>query len=562
MKKSNGPRRSKVKREQPKKDNRTRRVNLDNERISKFDSDDDRASKDPRSMRRTKGSNDVRWYSGNNSLTRSATSWAWTRDTGMPFPFNPSFSVPGVMNIIYTPVLGGGDSPINQAKNEIYSYTVHANSRTQTYESADEMQLIIAGANVFTAIALGMRAYGIMRQYQQQDRYTPKALLQAMGFDPLDLQSNYSHMWFDINQLIAMSRQIWIPNVLPVIERWFWMNSQIFRDGSSVKAQYYLYTPSVFFEYGEQAAQLTPRQWYPSPTGTSTNNYFTGAAPKTTLNKWSDYINMVNQLIDKLLASQDRGIIFGDILKAYGSDGIFAMADMDVNYTVEPVYDREVLSQIENAVPFYIDPSQVGPVRQNLNNGVLYHQLMGITATTGYQLELKPNLLQLVPPKYIFMNFHQLEDPTPEQIIVASRMIASGIKIVDMGSTGTAGDLRALMPISCGTEVVSGLDMFYYISSQNGLELTKQSLSTAQSMQAFLYISFDWAPGLWRVSAPESNVILRADSLGQFSNYWNVPDDLISYKILDYDNYSMIGSETLAQMHTAAIYSEYGLNSK
>lgn len=151
------------------------KVNTKSKAISKFSKDEDGVS-DPRCMKRSEGSNDVSWYAHNPELLKSSASIPFTDVTGMPFNFNSEQSVPGIMRIRWTPNFGTVDGPMNQAANLIYSNTVHANSRNKSYDAPDEMLLILAGAQVFSALSMGLRAYGTMRRYNQLDRYTPEAV--------------------------------------------------------------------------------------------------------------------------------------------------------------------------------------------------------------------------------------------------------------------------------------------------------------------------------------------------------------------------------------------------
>lgn len=314
---------------QGRKDSNSKRINLDNERESKFEKDMCKGAKwtDARS-------NDVSWYAKTPELLRAAASLPFSITTGAKPEFTIPEAVPGVLRIRWTPAVGGSDgNPINQAANSKYSFTVHANSRNYAYDPADQMKMILAGSQVFSAIAAGLRAYGIMHRFEQRDYYTPQALVSAMGFSYTDLRSNLANMWYGLNELIARSQQIWIPNDMPVITRWFWLNSNIYRDGGSIKAQYYIFQQRFFWKYvlgtSLESTNLESVAWPDDCT-------------------WSQYLGFVDSLIQPLLDSQDRGIIFGDILKAYGPDKIYALNNIDNTYVVEPVYDREVLTQIEN----------------------------------------------------------------------------------------------------------------------------------------------------------------------------------------------------------------------
>lgn len=539
---------------QGKKDSRSKRVNFDNERVSKFDKDED-GTRDPKVMKRTSSCNDVSWYANNPELLKAAASIPFSSLVGQPLPNFPTLSVPGVMQIIWEPFVGGLNNAVNQAANQIYSDTVHANSRNQSYDPADEMLIILAGAQVFSAIALGMRAYGIMRRYDQQDRYTPDALLMAMGFNPSDLKANFSKMWFDLNQLIVQSRQIWIPNVMPLIERWFWMNSNIFKDGASVKSQYYVLTPGTFLKYEEttvsSGGSLGHKQW----------------ASNGVTRSWQYYVDMVTDMLQALINSQDRGIIFGDILKAYGADKLYTINEMPSDYQIDAVYDREVLSQIENLTVCNYATSRLGNVYQDPNNGQLFHCMFDSLVKESAGAMTVPASQINCGPRTQVLNFHQLETPTPEQIMVATRLASSGIAVAGV-ATSTASSDRTLyvMPATAGTEVPIQVNIIYNQAAQTGgvvtptLEPVQLTFSDVNPWQMvgqkfFTYYAFDWCPGL-AVERFE-NWVIPANSPNGYAFY---PE--LDYKCMDYDNFTFYDASTLDKMNTTAVYGLFGVPSR
>lgn len=549
--KNGGNARGSGRREQPRKDNSSKRINLDNERMSKFDKDADGTS-DPKKMKRSSRSNDVSWYAHNAQLLQSAAQIPFSDVTGRAFEYNPNYSVPGVCVLDWAPFVGGVglNTAINQAANQIYSYTVHANSRNTNYDASDEMLVILAGAQVFSFLSLGLRTYGLMRKYFQQDSYTPGALITASGFNFADLQANYSHMWFDLNQMIAKTRQIWIPNVMPLIERWFWMNGSVYQDGSSVKAQYYLFTPSVLFRYDETAFT----------TGGSLQPIIWGADQDAT---WDKYISTLNQMINALLGSQDRGIIFGDILKAYGADKLYAVTDVTADYSVEAVYDREVLSQIENATIWMVaNNNDIGPIAQDTDNSNTLYQLFWNTQVNNAANAVIPVAKQNGAPRTLYLNFHQAENPTAEQIMVATRLMSAGDALA-----GSYNGKIYTMPATCGTEVLTRMRILYQsINTGSGAKQlntllipTKTPLvsigsNTSSILYNMMYYAFDWAPGLQYVN--ESDWTIPSGWQNGTSHFGN-----LLLKILDYDNYTSFDWTALHRMNTTAVLSEFGVPS-
>ena len=516
-------------REQPRKDSRDKRVNFDNTRESKF-------AKDTRTGKYGRDCNDPQWYAHSSELMRAAASLPFSTTAGLKSELNNN-AVPGVMALTWVPwVEGGTSSAIQQAANSMYSFTAHANSRNYNYDPADEMLLVVAGASLFSAISLGIRAFGTMQRFSQQDYYTPEVLVRAMGFDYADLRKNLSRMWFDLNDLINRSRQIWIPDYMPIIQRWFWLNAHIYRDGTSVKAQYYLFRPSCFLRYQEKT-QDTGGSLDTLPWATNAGGVHT----------WDEYMKYMDSLFQNLLESQDRGMIFGDILKAYGADHIFALSPIASDYSVEPVYNTEVLTQIENCTPWYSDIS-----------GVVQDQYGTLVPTTPWLTAAQIN--KSAGPGFAVstsvLNFHQLEPPTPEQIMVATRLKVHGLRVTQKKTEDQQTQFK-ISPVTCGTEFINYIDMYKWVWSDSGSgTLTRTQVSNGVTGQISFqtwadWAAFDWAP--WIYQASSSQFILDNTVVG------GVLNNNVNNAAGDYDNYTYVNTTTLAKMHTTAVYSLFGV---
>lgn len=476
----------------------------------------------------TPKSNDVRWYAKNPELLKAAASIPMSTVTGTALPFKYAETVPGVLTVDWIPSFQGNAAvdAVNQAAHSLYSYVVHANSRNQSYDSTDLMMMIFAGAQAFSFFAHGVRAYGVARMFDQRNKYLPEALLQGMGFDYADLRSNLSKMWFDLNELVARLGQIWIPNDLPIVERWFWLNSHVYMDSTTAKGQYYLFVPRQVYKYDEkltsQGGGLTPvLEWDP-----------------TRSKKWSDYMQVMNSMIDALLDSQDRGIIFGDILKAYGADKIYSVNSIDVDYMATPVHDMEVLMQIENSVSTSIMAGNFIQI-----DGRLYH--MGRDYNPGQGTGATPVSAKSgnFGTSQAVLNFPFKEEPTPEQIMVATRLMTLGTNSILAPGTGQT-RVESYMPGICGTEYVYVYRLYSYSNNTLSYKPIKSKADTfSDSILRGLH-AFDHSPSLYYIDGsdlPDSNVWPRP------SGKTTSPNPTSSFT--NYNNYTIIDANTLAKMH-------------
>lgn len=549
-----------VKREQPRKDSKSKRVNFDNERLSKYDKDSD---KDPKNMKQTHASNDVAWYANNPELLKSAASFPFAVTTGQPTPFGPTpvgsnlsyNSIPGVYGLYWTPSLGGDyNDAVNQAARSTYSFVVHANSRSSIkYSDQDLMLIILAAAQVFSMLAHGVRMYGVMKTFDQRNDYLPRGLVQAMGFNYDDCREHLAQIWFDLNEMIARTQQIWIPNTFPIIQRWFWLNSNIYIDADSVKGQFYLFAPANMGMYDETYNSQGGALNFSLPTVRPD----TGVADliwqvPEAVYSWANYKAIVNNAISVLVDSEDRGTMMGDILKAYGVEKIFAMQPIPVDYRVQPVYDREVLTQIENAVVCETKP---GAFQQNQTTMRIETNWPSVS-TTKYD-----NFL----PDVQVLNFHQLENPTPEQVMVATRLKPIGNVI----SVDSGGKFQSVHPAVTGTEYICRAA--YVINTGNpalnqarestiltpAIPYYKDDASGGVYYGNFMYLwvwnAFDWAPWLYiwdgDITPPKGGTTVMSDA--------TTPK--VIQAMGDYDNHTYLQLNDLLKMHTCAVYSEFGV---
>lgn len=275
-------------------------------------------------------------------------------------------------------------------------------------------------------------------------------------------------------------------------------------------------------------------------------------------------MSILENMVNALLNSQDRGIIFGDILKAYGAQALYSVSPISVDYTLEPVYDKEVLSQIENSTSFgnlYNSTSvprtaAQGPIVQAAGRTGLQHQLFKANIQTASEI---PSTVANGAPFALPLNFHQKEFPTPEQIMVATRLRSQGTRL--LGFEGTTGAYYG--PAFAGTEVIvwAGTAITRGVPSVYELDVTSHTLLTdsrANSIlltQAEVWAAFDWCPMLsYSISSsvPFANTAVDPKTVAPvYAECFGV--------VCDYDNYTILNALDLSKMHQTAIYGLFGV---
>nr|AVX53441.1 putative capsid [Marmot picobirnavirus] len=491
------------------------------------------------------------------------------------------------MSFIYDISIGADpDAEIaNKAFQQIYSYIVHANSRNYSYEYTDLAMYILAGMEIFSAIAEAIRVYGASYYYTEENRYYADGIVTALGFIPNDIRNNRSQMWFDINDLIMQTRQIWIPDVMPLTKRWVNMNSNVYTDAPGMRSQSYVYVRNKYYMLAETAfntgTALLPAVYVPKGQLSAKSferfefDVSSGGLVSRNVKAcyWSEFKGMIQYMINAMIASETRGTIYGDILKAYGAEKIYAMAPISSDYTVQPVYNAEILSQIENVtVNEFVRIDGFGQVQNNNINRfrTLWQDITPKLALTGPTLATERQIL----------NFHFAGQPTPEAIMIATRLKSSAFNgkagsllqvitkqptitsVADdaqpyyTGGTIGIGDSNKIynVPTTLGTEHVVATFMisrsggstanFGYILDHIPTGVTPSNLGDAAQNLGKL-MAFDWHPFIYHYTitstAPKPYVYEWLNAYG------------------DYDNYIVMDGEELRKLNQTALYSVFGI---
>lgn len=287
--------------------------------------------------------NPVDWYYLNEQMGKDASSLPYHVLTGMGRSLYRDIDLdyqdvtPGVMTISLTDGVGWSNtstSTINTAIRSIYSWVRHQNSGHSNYEAPDLGIYILAMSEVYSAYAEVCRIYRVAMTYNWVNRYIPDAVLQAIGADAENIRANLAQFRAGLNIIAAKISSLAVPNNFTVFNRRDMLYSNIYLDASTERGQYYLFKKYNYRVY-------TPME---SATGGKLTYKTLPGGAKT----YQNYLDMINEMLDPILADEDMNIMSGDILKAYGRENLFVVSGLDENSTCIPVYDETILSQIEN----------------------------------------------------------------------------------------------------------------------------------------------------------------------------------------------------------------------
>lgn len=404
----------------------------------------------PQGSAKTGSSNDPAWYAKNAQLLEASASFAYSAPVGAPFRLdniitladagaNSTFqataaAIPGLWRIMVAPTPGisiDAQSPINVAATNVYSYVRYKNSGASNYDSPDLMLYLIAMDSLYAAWNWCKRLYGVAASYNQQNRYMPKAYVQANGVDFEDLTRNLADFRAFLNRTAAQITSFCVPATMNYNVRHSWMFANIYLDSDTAKAQQYMFVPAWFYLYDEttspQGGKLVP---------------ISACYNLQALMKTSDVMDILTSMLNALAYSEDIGIMSGDILKAYGESNLFTLSPVLADYSVMPVYNQEVLMQIENLRSVNVSPANqpTFTLAQNPDTNFL---TFDPTFTASSSL----------PSNGTILNMHKAV-VTPADSMVASRLITTE-KYTNSRVTPIVN--------SCGSEIVVRMDILTFI---------------------------------------------------------------------------------------------------
>lgn len=492
-------------------------------------------------------SNPYAWYANFPNYARDVATVAFGNPVGSPIRLNPATNddivAAGVMTLNFTPTPGVSQdmsSPINRQAVRLYSYLRSIQRSAATYDAADLMMYLIAVDSLYMYWAYLRRAYGVAQLFTPTNTYYPKVLLQAMGIDPSSILSNLADFRAYINRFALNIGRFAMPKQFDLLQRHMWMTSGLYLDSDTTRAQTYMFVPFYFYKYDNTVTTGSKL------TGVTLDNTIQSPIQST----FAQLVTFGNSLISNMDNDEDTLNISGDLYRAYGGE-VFSVEETSDNYAILPVYDKTVLSQIENCTLVGAFASADGEtiispqITQNPtvgNGAIIFAPIVtaGRTAFTpfsGGNDKFGVNFPFANANK--LMNMH-IDAPSPEAVMEATRLLAS----TNTAALTFPSNAAAVRPLTaCGSEVINFARYATMIVNQqpnwnfvssNTMWLTQGQLSAYNQLATFQ--QFDWAPMLYICGDADPNNTLL-----------NVGADL--------DNFTSLTYDTLVNIHDAAMLS-------
>lgn len=428
--------------------------------------------------------NDPKWYLKNGVLPKGVANFSFDQPTGdkivlAPYGFNNSsgaddtagtFHMPGIGAIYTVPCCGRAmdeTDPVNVAALDIYSWVRHANSGHANYDPADLMIYLLAMDSIYTYWSWMTRLYGVCKTYSQTNRYVGDALVKACGGDPADIRKHLAEFNAYINQFAISASVLAVPATMTFFARHSWMYQNVYMDEDNPKAQFYCYAPAALHKFELDDESKGMLKAFPVCLGMSEDRKtFTGFP---IFNTFDQITVMGDNLLQAALQQEDCGIMSGDIRKAYGAEKLWRFAQLDLDYSIAPIFSEEVLLQIHNSnftglILGVMNIDDVGKITLTGDAG----KALSITQNSAIgssSLRFFPIIGSNPANYYTRILDTWKQDVTPEEVMVATRnMLMTTHMQQNMNIGGVNVNAASLQ--ACGSELCITMKIFTYDNGQ------------------------------------------------------------------------------------------------
>lgn len=466
-----------------------------------------------------------------------------------PIPRSVNTAASGICTLHWLPCYGVATSvndPLNLIMKQEYTFIRHANSGARNYEPSDLGIEMLALDSLRSAYAEALRLYQTLNDYTPLNRYRPVEVVKSMGFDFDSFLNNMPQFRINLEKWANIISCYYLPKNITIFARHELLSSVIYTDGSVPQAQMYVFSADGFYSY--QVVDHVKGLSIVSKPYDCTYNQF---------------VSIIDGLISAFLLSSDVDLINGDILKAYGTEGIHEGVNLpDAMARVPLVEDYNMLHSIRNACICPVTPIT-----------------LRVRDTAGGYLTCEPkyNLVSLISslPGALFNGTLNFLNYTPSPMDVANavrfKAVPTGYEVVEQESVYCL----TYSIETCSTEIIVAASMrtlgspSYYDgtgvfhnefvhSGQRFCELLPRYTmvgSETHDNVAQLYdliatmSNFDWHPEVQMIDNLIRNWDITAGE--QVLSYYPVRDAQIQVPI---------AREDIKQIHDAILYDAFGID--
>lgn len=427
--------------------------------------------------------NDPSWYNLDPQLVKDTANISYNTPLGVEVPngFKPVVQ-PGIMRLNYQHTLATnsdlGNNIADTAAKNIYAYVRYANSGSRNYEASDLLMYLLAMDEAYSFHAFMCRLYSLCLTAKGENRYYLDAMITAAKGSASDLRQHLPELRAYINSFAVRLNSFYVPKTMPLYDRHYWMNSNIFKDSPVKKSQLYMFVPDKFGVYNDVAGKIQ----FSDPSAATVGKVY----------GYDTLRQMGESILNGLINSEDIGIMSGDILKAYGESELYFISNIQEDFHIESIYSEEVLSQINNAtmvgtilssVDIVQDGNSVVYQGQSLANVAGDPAILGRGTANGMLVTFGRSILPsaTMPAMYVDIQLDEYiinmykDNVTPDENMVATRLTClgdckNGFWRVNSGGAATTNTAWGYRLNCCGSEVIINATI-YTLSSDVSLAI-------------------------------------------------------------------------------------------
>ena len=376
--------------------------------------------------------NSPTWYSQYPEMLTSAGTYNFSTPVGLPINVGPTLggkdefiAVPGIARLNTTPFPGISkdvNSPINIQAKRLYTYMRAKRSGSSSYDPADVMLYVLAVDSAYNLYCAVKRILGTIGMASMNNRYYPEMVCSACGGSYDNILKNRANLTTYLQGFVQRLATLYIPANMTYFMRHSTLFSNIYVDKSSPKGQLYVFNLNGVYIYDETSTPGTAILKWQRINGELT---------------YDAIVTLCESVINPLLASGDINQMSVDMFNTFG-DSLYTVEGVDMGYTFSPVYDLEMLNQIQNAT--IIGDWNPTNIKANPDTGLIETEFVLDSAVPmTAKLKLRDLLLNV-----------QGNFTNPEYVMTSTRLMVKRSET----ESGTA----KIVVDSCGSEVITTID--------------------------------------------------------------------------------------------------------
>lgn len=230
-------------------------------------------------------------------------------------------------------------SPFYLAFKRIYDIQRGKNRGATNYTVADTMQYYFPLMTIAATTASIQRMIKIAKHPELASRATINDMLYSMGVSPDSIYANIANLETRVARLLSVLNENPLPAELPVLKRWIWLSSFVFKDSTEHNFTSIIMLPASYHSIDTAYHEYLTRRidgfaWEPG-----TNHSYQNVC---------ELLDNMEAVIKSIMQNVTMQAIAGDIIN--GFEGKLVQWDVASDYSDSPyIYDEEFLLQYQNA---------------------------------------------------------------------------------------------------------------------------------------------------------------------------------------------------------------------